>query len=172
VDDNPDDVLFFQEAARMAAVPLIIECVSGPAAAIDYLDDLAQIIDHQDYRKPSLALLDYHFRAGGSSAVLEWVRAHSQFNTLPVVIFTGSDAPEQIALCYCGGADHFLVKPTIRILSRLATIVQALYEYVASNPTTCELLMQLPEYRRRPGRHLGADFSSLRHLVQRAPPPA
>jgi two-component system response regulator len=171
VDDNPDDVLFLQEATRMAAAPLIIECASGPAAAIDYLDDIAQIADRQTYAMPSLALLDCHFQAGGRVGLIEWLRAAPRFNSLPIVIFSGSDAPDQIARCYSRGADHFLVKPTTQILLRLTIIVQALHEYVASNPRCCELLVQLPEYRANPNSPLRRDFSSLLTLVQGTSPP-
>ena len=175
VDDNADDVLFFQEAARRAGVPLQIDCVSGPASATDYLDDLAQIIDRQEYAKPALALLDCHFPGAAGTNLIEWIRAHPQFSSLPIVVFTGSEAPDQVARCYGSGADYFLVKPTGNILSRLTLIVQALHAYVASNPTSVELLVHLPEYRPDPTGHSSGSSglrirSGLTPWVQSRPP--
>jgi CheY-like chemotaxis protein len=147
VDDNPDDVLFFQEAVRMAEAPLILDCVSGPAAAMDYLDDLAQIVARQGYLEPALGLLDCHFHGVRSPNLVSWIREHPCFRSLPLVIFTGADSPEQVAKSYENGADYFLAKPSGRILSSLTLIVQALYEFIASYPPNCELLLKLAEYR-------------------------
>ena len=150
VDDNADDVLFFQEAARTAAPSLVVDCVSGPAAAVDYLDDFAEIAEHQPYTGPALVLLDYHFRNQGGPCLTAWIRAHPCYKALPIVIFTGADAPAQIVTCYRDGANHFVMKPAREIFARLAVIIHALYEYMASTPPNCELLEKLTEYRPAP----------------------
>jgi len=147
VDDNPDDVLFFQEAVRMAGVPFILDCTSGPAAAIDYLDDMTKLAERPTYSNPALAVLDCTFVGDRGPNLLSWIRGTVTFRTLPVVILTGLDGPEQIAQCYQNGANYFLAKPAGRVLSRLSVIAQALHEYLASKPPCGDLLLRLPEYR-------------------------
>ena len=152
MDDNPDDVLFLQEATRMAGVPLSIHCTGGLTTAVDYLSKIAQVSDHQRYAGPDLALLDCNFRSNCGPNLIHWIRTHPSFKSLPIVVLVGSEAPVLISRCYEIGADHFLVKPRCQLLSRLSAIVHALHEYVASNPSCSELLLRLPEYRPGPPR--------------------
>src|SRR5437764_12829628 len=61
--------------------------------------------------RPDLILLDLNLPRKDGRAVLPAVNADPELNDLPVVIFTTSHAPRDIARCYELGANSYVSKP-------------------------------------------------------------
>lgn len=60
---------------------------------------------------PSLILLDLHLRGQDGCDFLKRLRSDARFATLPIVVFTTSDDPTDLARCYASGANGYVVKP-------------------------------------------------------------
>lgn len=60
---------------------------------------------------PSLILLDLNLRGRDGSDFLKRMRSDARFATIPVVVFTTSDDPPDIARSYSCGANGYVVKP-------------------------------------------------------------
>jgi CheY-like chemotaxis protein len=113
VEDDPNDVLFFREACRKAALPCEFEVVADGELAIAYLRGAEQFGDRQRYPFPNLLLLDLKIPRKTGFEVLEWVRSQPSLSVLPVIIFTSSTHEGDMRRAYGEGANSFLVKPVI-----------------------------------------------------------
>jgi CheY-like chemotaxis protein len=60
---------------------------------------------------PSLILLDLKLGRLNGCDFLKWLRADARFAAIPVVVFTTSDDPTDLARCYASGANGYVVKP-------------------------------------------------------------
>ena len=60
---------------------------------------------------PSLILLDLQLRGQSGCNFLKRLRADARFAAIPVVVFTTSDNPTDLAHCYASGANGYVVKP-------------------------------------------------------------
>lgn len=60
---------------------------------------------------PSLVILDLQLRGQHGRDFLRRLRADTRFAHIPVVVFTTSDNPADVATCYTSGANGYVVKP-------------------------------------------------------------
>lgn len=60
---------------------------------------------------PSLILLDLHLRGQDGCDFLKRLRSDARFASLPIVIFTTSNDPTDLARCYANGANGYVLKP-------------------------------------------------------------
>ena len=60
---------------------------------------------------PSLILLDLHLCGQYGCDFLKRIRADIRFAAIPVVVFTTSEDPADLARCYASGANGYVVKP-------------------------------------------------------------
>ena len=72
---------------------------------------------------PSLILLDLNLRGQDGCDFLKRLRSDPRFAMLPVVVFTTSDDPTDLARCYASGANGYVVKPGI-----FAELVQCIHD--------------------------------------------
>ncbi len=71
---------------------------------------------------PALLLLDLKMPKMNGFEVLSWVRSHSQFSGLPVVMLSNSDQEKDIQAARALGVDDYFVKP-----SSLGELVELLH---------------------------------------------
>ena len=72
-------------------------------------------------------LLDLNLPYWSGFEVLEWVRQQPQLRRLPVLVFTSSSRPDDIARAYDAGANAYLVKPNA--LADLTALALALRDF-------------------------------------------
>jgi DNA-binding NarL/FixJ family response regulator len=110
VEDDPDDVFFFQRGAAAARLANPIEVARHADAAITWLANAASTAGS---RLPVVTLLDLKMPGRSGFDVLMWIRAHSlvQMRHLPVVVFTSSKENPDVRRAYDLGASGYLVKP-------------------------------------------------------------
>lgn len=70
-----------------------------------------QFLRHKDAPRVDLILLDLNMRGLGGRKMLEVIKKDCDLQSLPVVIFTGSDAPDDVEMCYSFGASSYIKKP-------------------------------------------------------------
>jgi CheY-like chemotaxis protein len=110
-EDDTSDAFFFQRAFKRAGLPVSLHFVRDGQEALDYLRGKGQFADRTAHPLPQLLLLDLKMPRLGGFDVLGWVRKQPELRRLQVIIFSGSDEPEDIKRAEKLGANSYLVKP-------------------------------------------------------------
>ena len=72
-------------------------------------------------------LLDLNMPGEGGLSVLTQIRARTEFDELPVVVFTSSTEPAEADTCYAAGASSYIYKPINFALFQ--TVLQGTLDY-------------------------------------------
>jgi len=108
VDDNPADANLTCEVLATSESPAKVSTVADGEQALEFLHRCGQFAEAS---RPDLIILDLNLPRKDGRAVLAEVKADPELNDLPVVIFTTSHAPRDIARCYELGANSYVSKP-------------------------------------------------------------
>lgn len=108
VDDNPADSDLVSEVLRRNKCPSNIHAVSDGIKAIEFLR--RQGIYAKD-RAPDLVLLDLNLPGKDGHAVLAEVKSDPALRSIPIVIFSTSQAKKDIVCSYQLGANSYVTKP-------------------------------------------------------------
>ena len=111
VEDDSNDVFFFQHAMKKAGVPNPIHVARDGQQAIDYLQGAGEFADRRQFPRPGLVLLDLKLPYVTGLDVLRWIRQQPG-TPVVVVMLTASGGDEDVATAYRLGANGFLVKPS------------------------------------------------------------
>jgi len=132
VEDDPNDVFFFQHAMKKAGVANPIQVAQDGQQAIDYLKGAGKFADRNQFPRPSLVLLDLKLPHVMGLDVLKWIRQHGGAG-LVVVMLSASGEDADIATAYRLGANGFLVKPSEA--SKLEDMVKAIKDFWLTHNT-------------------------------------
>jgi len=108
VDDNPADVTLACEVLLASTRGTHVNTVSDGDEAISFLRRNGK---YADAVRPDLVVLDLNLPGKDGRAVLVDVKADPALRTIPVVVFTTSRSPQDIARSYELGANCYLSKP-------------------------------------------------------------
>jgi len=122
VEDNEDDAFLFLRAFKTAAPDRLLERVADGRAALDFF---AQAKSAGSL--PALVLLDLQLPYFTGFDVLERLRADETSRHLPVVVFSSSTQPRDLARAYELGANSYLVKPSDS--HELKVLIESLIRY-------------------------------------------
>ncbi len=110
-EDDENDVFLMGRAFDRAGIPNRLVVVRNGQEAIDYLAGTGEYTQRDKYPIPGLVLLDLKMPWMDGFDVLRWLRSHSQFDTLPVVILTSSKLQSDIDKSRQLGVYDYRVKP-------------------------------------------------------------
>jgi two-component system, chemotaxis family, response regulator Rcp1 len=109
VEDNPGDVELIRQGLKGS-----IDSEYPVVYAYDGMDAL-QVFESANHTKeaptPELVLLDINLPKLNGPELIEKLRSDPRWRSLPIVIFSTSDAQSDIIRCYKVGASAYLVKP-------------------------------------------------------------
>ncbi len=108
VEDDPADVSLVEEAIREGQVPVHLNVVSDGEKALAYLRGEGA---YADVVLPDLILLDLKMPKKSGLEVLAEIKADEALRTIPVIVLTTSDAPEDIFRAYDLQASCYITKP-------------------------------------------------------------
>ncbi len=108
IEDNPGDIRLFQEAIKMSTFNLNLNVIQDGEQALDYLN-CKPPFTNAIY--PDLILLDINLPRKSGHEVLETLKTHPINRSIPVIILTSSQAPEDIQTAYDNHANCYIVKP-------------------------------------------------------------
>src|SRR5215471_1534851 len=108
VEDSHGDVVLVKEALKQTAVTVSLTVVADGDAALAYL---RKEVPYTQALTPDLILLDLNMPQKNGREVLTALRRDPALQALPVVIFTGSAAEQDIRDSYALGANLYLQKP-------------------------------------------------------------
>ena len=103
VEDNPDDERLTRNVLKSLNYPLELHIARDGSEAVEMLTAPTP--------KPDLVLLDIRLPKFSGCEVLRAVRATPDNRYYPIVMFTSSDDPREMAECYECGANSFITKP-------------------------------------------------------------
>jgi len=109
-EDDPDDVELIRAGFNAANVPYRLEVVTNGEEALQYLKHEAPYTDARRYPIPFLLLLDLKMPIRSGFDVLDWIRSRREFDSLLVVILTGSALPSDVGKADQLGTNSYLVK--------------------------------------------------------------
>ena len=110
VDDDPNDILLFQNAVEESSLRVQLQTVRDGYDAIEYLKGEGAFGNRAEYPLPGIVILDLHMPRVGGLAVLRWIRSQPSLAGLPVIVFTGSDYLRSVTEAMENGADTYVVK--------------------------------------------------------------
>ncbi len=108
VEDNPADANLVCEALSQSSLPNSVFAVSDGEEALQFLHREGK---YADRFPPDLILLDLSLPRKDGRAVLAEVKSNPALRQTPVVIFSSSQSPQDIALSYELGANGYVCKP-------------------------------------------------------------
>lgn len=127
VEDDPDDVLLFCEAAKRTSIANPIDVAVNGEDAIAYCEAL-RTAEATGLRAPPVVIcLDLKLPRKNGLEVLAWLRAEPGLRRIPVVVFSSSSQPSDVSRAYDLGANSYFVKPVS--FEELKTVVQLLRVY-------------------------------------------
>jgi chemotaxis family two-component system response regulator Rcp1 len=124
VEDNRGDIQLITEALEeTGANPKILTIRDGMEA----IRLLRREPPFQDAPKPSIIILDLNLPRKDGREILTEIKSDPALAIIPVIIFSGSDAPQDISACYALHANCYIVKP--RDLHGLTETIRSLVDF-------------------------------------------
>lgn len=127
VEDSNEDFEALQRFLRRSALIVPVQrCVNGEQA-LSFLYRTGNYTDPQTAPRPRLIVLDLNLPKTDGREILRRVKQDDNLKQIPVVVFTTSNNPKDIEICYRYGANTYIVKPID--FSLLKQSIQLLVEY-------------------------------------------
>lgn len=108
IEDNPSDQRLIEEAFAEAGSEIEFHWIESGGRAIELL---REVTTNGSPSLPGLVMTDFNLSGGNGDELVEAIRTELALISLPVIMLTRSDDPENIARCYEAGANAYLHKP-------------------------------------------------------------
>lgn len=128
VEDSPGDIRLTQEAFREANSDIRLHVAMDGVEALAFL---AREGAHCDAPRPDLILLDLNLPKKDGREVLRHIRGDDVLKSIPIVILTTSEAPDDINQSYSLLANSYLSKPVQ--LDRFESVVGSINDFWFKN---------------------------------------
>lgn len=127
VEDNDDDVFFFQRAWAAAAIANPLHVARDGQDAIDFLAGTGPYGTGEKTPAPGIVLLDLKLPFRNGHEVLTWIRGQPACKRCIVLFLTSSRESTDVRRAYEAGANGYLVKPASA--AQLTEMVRAFKAY-------------------------------------------
>lgn len=108
VEDNPADIRWTVEIFKEYHITNEIHSVKDGAEALNFLYKKEK---YKDYFYPDIIILDLYLPRINGHEVLKRIKNDKNLNSIPVVILTASDSPEDAKIAYKNHVDCYISKP-------------------------------------------------------------
>ena len=132
VDDNKEESFLLQEAIKDTKINFDMKFLEDGQQVIDYFYDK----DHVSVKPnlPDLIILDLNLPKKHGFEVLEQLKSDkSIYKSIPVIIFSSSEAPSDIRRCYELHCNAYISKPIN--FDEMVSIVQNISSFWFENAT-------------------------------------
>ena len=127
VEDEESDIVLLQHVLAKTGIGNPLQTVKDGREAKNYLAGNPPYDQRAQHPMPGLVLLDLNLPYWSGLELLQWVRQQPHLKRLPILIFTSSSRPDDIAQAYDAGANAYLVKPNA--LTDLTALALALRDF-------------------------------------------
>ena len=123
VDDNQADAELVREAFAENSIEANFHVAASGEEALAFLRRDAA---HAQAPQPDLILLDLQMPTMGGHEVLTQIKADARLRSIPVVVMTSSEHPQDVATAYDNAANTYIVKPVQwgRLLNTVKSLEQ------------------------------------------------
>lgn len=125
VDDDLEDQLLVKTAVRRANLPMRVQCLRTGNELMQWLQDSPGPFNPM--APTNVILLDLNMPGKDGRACLRELKSNPVWASIPVIVFSTSDAPDDIYHCYELNANSYICKPDD--LTRLQHIITVVYRY-------------------------------------------
>ena len=132
IDDDQEDAFAFKWAFNQAIAGVEIIHYDDPAEAMKFLSSKDQAEE-----LPTLVLLDVNMPGADGFEVLSSIRKSNTVAHVPVLMFSNSDAQQEVRRAYAEGANAHLVKPAS--MHDLRQMISAMVQFWLRHATLPEL---------------------------------
>jgi CheY-like chemotaxis protein len=109
IEDNDQDFEVLQRVfGRVGVTAPLLRLRSGEDALRVLLDEMPQ---DGPFRGPRMLILDLYLPGKDGRQVLAGLKADARYRRLPVIVFSGSDEPDDVLSCYDQSANCYMTKP-------------------------------------------------------------
>jgi CheY-like chemotaxis protein len=108
VDDELDDIFFLKSIIKRSGVTHRFQHFANGDAALSGLSPWLSTTPAMPF--PLVCLLDIKMTGMSGMDVLQWIRAQRPLDALPVIMFSGSDDPRDLARAREFGAQSYVKK--------------------------------------------------------------
>jgi len=127
IEDSNEDFEALQRYIHRSPLTIpIYRCIDGDEA-LTFLYHTGRYADPRSAPRPGLILLDLNLPGTDGREILRQIKQDENLKSIPVVIFTTSNNPKDIAACYRQGANSYIIKPMD--FSRLRQSITTLIDY-------------------------------------------
>lgn len=126
-DDDPDDRLLIKEALEETGLTNPLHFVEDGIELLDYLKRQNNFQNLTGTTLPGMVLLDLNMPRKNGIEALQEIKEDPELRIIPVVVFTTSQAEEDILRAYRLGVNSFITKP-VNFQALLET-VETISEY-------------------------------------------
>ena len=126
-EDDPDDQYLISEALDENRLNARLYIVADGEEVMDYLNRRGEYQDSQKWPMPNLILLDLNMPRKDGREVLREIKADPNFQHIPVVALTTSQAEKDVVDTYQNGVSGFITKPVE--FSGLREVMKTIGEY-------------------------------------------
>jgi CheY-like chemotaxis protein len=123
VEDSESDLDLMRFAFKRAGIPNPICEMHDGGEAIEYLSGKGKYEDRERYPLPCLIITDLKMPRVDGFALLEWLKAHPEFDRVPKIVLTASGHEKDEKQARELGGCAYFVKP-----SQLGNLVALLME--------------------------------------------
>ena len=110
-DDDTDDCLIAMEAWEETGLGSDLKFVQDGDELMDYLYHRGRFTPHETSPMPGIILLDLKMPKKNGLEILSEIKADPCLQSIPVVVLSTSNAPNEISDAYSLGAYDFVTKP-------------------------------------------------------------
>ena len=131
VENNPDDVFFFERALREGGQDYDLHIVGSGEEAIHYLQCACQGGEVPGYPVPKCIIMDNDLPQITGSYFLQWISKNRIYEVVPTVILTGTESPREVKLGFELGVHGYFVKPVGK--AKLMELLKTIFHYWAES---------------------------------------
>lgn len=108
VEDNEGDILLLKEVLEQKSNIRMISVAKTGQEAIDFVMKAGSF---ENEERPDLILLDIYLPLKNGHEVLETIKNHKEYRSIPIVMLTTSSSPDDINRSYYRHANLYITKP-------------------------------------------------------------
>lgn len=124
IEDNPVDVLLIKEALDYTNIQNELHVIENGSDAIAFL--LKQGV-HNKAPRPDIILLDLNLPGMNGDEILIKIKHDNELKSIPVIIFSSSDANQDISNVYNNYANCYIKKPVD--FDGYTKIIRGIYDF-------------------------------------------